>query len=664
MTTKSSVSKPIELGAGGTVALVLLLAGLRLSELMPLTAVPGASSQNWRVEFALAVFLVICSIWLLNNWSRAAAKLAFIPDRFIQITFVSLLAFTLWSFLSVFWAASAAAVILHTLTWLSYIAVLVYSLILLRVKGGLNTVVMALLVTAAVTALISLYDYAIVSDPSREIGFIRIRYARFAECFVTVSPLMCVWALYVRKKPVKYAALSGWLLAWLVVMLSTSKGAFLAGIIGHVVLFAGCIILTRYPIRKKMAAFAGMWLAFTLATQIALAAFSPLPTATEYISGEADPTRETSLMRLFTWNVGLEMALSNPITGVGANNFGIAFNDARVEYFTNRNETKPDVAEWYLVERAHNEFLQIVAELGAVGALLFAMVFLSFGAAVLGRFFAGRYTLPPLLWASIAGMTAFFASSFVSSFSFRTAQNGVFFFIVFALGINELLKIRRSWAPIPGKWPQLLLALSVVGSIGMMLQGGAKAYSHYSIRKAGSIKGIGRALPEYERAIQFDPDNFHLYQHVAGLFANEGRHREAARDMQRMIDRGGGTTLNYSVLADSHERAGQLDLAERALTEAVAIYPTSVFMRVRYAAFLKDRGRQSEADMQLDQARQLDPAQANGWYIFLAPKTAGEQLIPPGAPIVDLLELLPENARSFYMREKERKRDGSRIGER
>ena len=664
MTKDNSTDRQIELGVTGGVVLAVLLAGLRLSELVPYTAVSGASTQNWRVELAVSVFLVICSIWMVKNHSAAIAKLSSFSDKFVAIGLMGLIGFTLWSALSVLWAVSSAGVILHTLTWLSYIAVIIFSVVLFRTKGGLQAVVTGCLIAASITALISLYDYAVVKDPAREIGLIRVRYARLAECFATLSPLLCVWAIYVRKRIAKYAVLTGWLLGWLVVMLSTSKGAFLAGIIGHVMLFAGCILLTKYPIRKKMAALAGLWLTFTLAAQFALAALSPLPTATEYISGEADPTRETSFMRVFTWRVGWQLAESNLITGVGANNFGIGFNDARVQYFTGRNETSPDVAEWYLVERAHNEFLQIYAELGIIGILSFGIAFLSFGVAVLRRFYANGFTLSPLLWASLAGSAAFFASSFVSSFSFRIAQNGVFFFIVFALGVNEVLKTKDSAAKLPRRWPQFLLALSVVGSVALMVQMGAKAYSHYLIRKGGAIKGVARALPDYERAIQLDPDNYHLHQHLAGLFANEGKHREAAREMQRMIDRGGGTTLNYSILADAHGRAGQYDLVDKTLAEAVSIYPTSVFMRVRYAAFLKERGRQSEADAQLAQARQIDAGQANGWYVFLAPKTTGEQLISPGEPIVDLLELSPENARSFYFREKERKRDDNRIGER
>ncbi|CAN5354479.1 hypothetical protein BH20ACI2_BH20ACI2_24840 [soil metagenome] len=646
MAKKVKKNRALELSTTGTAVLVILLAVMRLSELIPVSRSSGGSSQNWRLDIYVSVLLVICSVWIYKNRAEAAAKLASM-DKLVRVTLYCLAGFTIWGAFSALWAFSWASVLLHTLTWILFLAVLVYSLILFRTKNGLTAVVTACMIAASVTAILCLIDFYQVTEPSRDTGLIRIKYARLAECFLTVSPLLCVWALYVRGRLAIVAVVTGWLLSWLVVMLSTSKGAFLAGIIGHLVLFFGCILLTKYPIRRKMASLACIWLAFTLITQIAHAALSPLPTTTEFMSGEADPTRETSLMRIFTWQVSWQMAVDNPLIGVGANNFGINFNPTRREFNKTHTNIAEEIVEHYFPERAHNEFLQIVAELGVVGAMLFASVFAVFMIFLFRNFRSNRYTLSPLLWASLAGMAAFFGSSFVSSFSFRIAQNGVFFFIIFALALSEVDKMQKHKETIAEKWPRPLLICTIAGAVISMILLGARGYADIQVREADKASRLSRAMPYYSSAAFFDPDNFYAHHRMGVRYANEGQHAAAAAAIRKMIDLGGGTTLNYSVMAEYLINAGQYKAANDAFEEAVAIYPNSVFLRVRYAVYLEERGQRAEADANLEHARLVNAKQANGWYLLII-REAGKG----GGAAEDDVELtdnlLPKDARTYY----------------
>src|SRR5437016_5842479 len=146
-------------------------------------------------------------------------------------------------------------------------------------------------------------------------------------------------------------------------------------------------------------------------------------------------------MRVFTWGVAGQMAANHWLIGVGADNFGIAFNAAKADLAAKHpSAASEEIAEDYVVERAHNEFLQIFAELGIVAILLFMAVFGYFALLTVKCFRRNIYALSPVLWAAHAGMTAFFSSSMFSSFSFRAFQNGLVFFIVFAVALNELAK--------------------------------------------------------------------------------------------------------------------------------------------------------------------------------------------------------------------------------
>jgi hypothetical protein len=87
--------------------------------------------------------------------------------------------------------------------------------------------------------------------------------------------------------------------------------------------------------------------------------------------------------------------------------------------------------------------------------------------------------------------------------------------------------------------------------------------------------------------------------------------------MRTAINHGIGVTQTYSVLATFETSAGNPAGAEEAMSEAVAIYPRSVFARVRYAQMLELNGKYSEVPKQLDAANAIDSKQSRGWFALL-----------------------------------------------
>ncbi len=80
------------------------------------------------------------------------------------------------------------------------------------------------------------------------------------------------------------------------------------------------------------------------------------------------------------------MFRSHPLVGVGANNYEVAFSEARQKFAA----THPDsplvgMNEQLLTQYAHNEYVQILAELGIVGILIFGAVCLLLARTVLAR---------------------------------------------------------------------------------------------------------------------------------------------------------------------------------------------------------------------------------------------------------------------------------------
>ncbi|MBI4753151.1 O-antigen ligase family protein [Candidatus Desantisbacteria bacterium] len=73
----------------------------------------------------------------------------------------------------------------------------------------------------------------------------------------------------------------------------------------------------------------------------------------------------TAMQRVYAWQAGYKMFLSNPLTGVGVGNF----KDLSIQY----NPKMPDKIT------AHNSFVQVVAECGLPGIIIFLALFITTG---------------------------------------------------------------------------------------------------------------------------------------------------------------------------------------------------------------------------------------------------------------------------------------------
>ena len=122
--------------------------------------------------------------------------------------------------------------------------------------------------------------------------------------------------------------------------------------------------------------------------------------------------------RFLLWGIGLEMLRTHPLLGVGGGNYQANYADARAQ-FAKRNPQSELVSfnEQLLPIFAHNEYVQILAELGGIGFLLFVLLALSFvrNAALSLRVVKRKL----LVIGPAAALLAFAISSGASASSFR-----------------------------------------------------------------------------------------------------------------------------------------------------------------------------------------------------------------------------------------------------
>jgi O-antigen ligase len=191
----------------------------------------------------------------------------------------------------------------------------------------------------------------------------------FATFAVSAMPIGLYFAHAGRRSLTRIFSAIGLVLLTMVLVYSGSRGGFLA------VLAMGAYVVLRYnaiALRWRVSAFVVVALVFlTVATGEYWRQMATIGSDTDY-----NQTQESG--RIQIWSRGIGYMLDNPLLGVGANNFSTA--EGTLSPQATRNQFGLGV-RW---SAAHNSFVQIGAELGIPGLLLFIALLVSAFAALLG----------------------------------------------------------------------------------------------------------------------------------------------------------------------------------------------------------------------------------------------------------------------------------------
>lgn len=441
------------------------------------------------------------------------------------------------------------------------------------------------------------------------------RYYKYSEVFAAFLPVFLVLAVK-RKSRAAILAAAVAFIAWLSVLLSLSRTSFISGLCGIGLLILLILVFRRdTKYLKKLFACVGVLIAITVSTQAFFLVGEP--TTLDRIALNENTDRKSMDVRFLYWGLAFESFKSKPITGVGADNYISDYRNARERYSSLDPENPVlESNEENLPERAHNEYLQILSELGFIGILLFAWFLI--GIAVL--FFIYRNGRPSMLTlGSIAGMTAFLVSALASSYSFRIPANGLSFFFLLALFVQSLKKetgpadqkdlFRRSgvkkWIVAAGLFVSgVMIVFSLVRGVSLMFL----ANSQNTQDKAISAKNL-------QTATYLDPGNGLFKYYEGARLLNLNKPAASIPPLRYAIDSGIATSAVYFSLISAQRIAGKEMEAANTYAEALRVYPRSVFLRTAYASFLRERGQHNLADAEYTTAMKIDSKQAKSWYL-------------------------------------------------
>lgn len=596
-------------------ALVLLAMGL------PFLPAWYTFIHMWRVELAASLFLFSTLAYLAFRFSKKELPLSLsFYERWMILA--PLLAFIVWSGLSTLWAPSWKSVVHHTLIWSEYLIFFLICRYLIDQHehfGKLLKTLTFVLVLFAIPALVEFLALTAFGGDT----FFRARFAKYGEQIVTILPLILAAVVRLRDRKL-YAGIGCVVLLWLLVYCTAGLVNLLLFGVGVAAMAAVIFGVTRFDHYRKR--FALCILCMLLAPVpfflfSVVAGRGDVPVLSRF--QDAGGVAYSRDFRVLMTSVSLEMVKSEPIKGVGADNYGLQFNNFREQYAA-KNASDPNLSygEMGIVGHAHNEFIQIVAELGVVGGLLFLWLVAGIGFLVMRAVRGLRKGASLYSIAAVLGLMTFLASSAVSAYSFRVMQNGFVFFFVLAVATKGLFKDATDVSAEPVRHVssvrlRLGLAMGMAACLLLASYSIVRVASVVVTTRANYTEDLEQASALYRLGMNLDDENPDARNNFAMRLFQEDRFADSASLLQESIRIGRAQSVDFSYLASAQSLAGDDQSAERTMAAAVKLYPQSPFVLTRHAALLQAIGMKNASAREFGKAHAIDHRAANSWWLVI-----------------------------------------------
>ncbi len=562
--------------------------------------------------------------------------------------------FTLWSAASLLWTADVSATQDHTILWLSYTTLLFIGRIVLRKRSLIGLATM-LVLTGLLVALFRLLQYWFTSGDRAVASAIYLNLGVEPELLVTILPLVLVLQLTVRRQSIALICLFIAAIMWMGSLSTYQRTPIIALLVTSLCLAVGLLLRwgrLRNPLRLVIL---GVVLCVASGLQLSLPSkiqgWNPVPAESgkdfvvKQVKGIRTMEMDTS-SRLQFWGAGIEMVLAHPLLGVGAGAYKTTYlqyrRSANAHPFWGRTKDYSQVEGTESTYRPHNEFVEVVGELGVIGFVLLAGLLLVLAVLL-------WHLPPPQRWLALSvgtGVAAFLVSSSLSSFSFRWIPCGFTFFLLVALVLpmtQNIAAVRREKVPLRFGYGAvaglvLLGLLSVARTSQVML-------SQYYELQGRVAEAVDQEQSEqlYQKALAIDPHNFSASAHIGALLYRAKRPREAVAPLERGLRYGVNNINQQALLSFAYAQSGDRTRAREVLQEATEAYPDSLFIRALYVEALERDGKISVANEQRAVLQAINTEEAEVWERIIRHGIKAATLAANERKLTHPANLLPKN---------------------
>ena len=577
----------------------------------------------WRQEFVIALLLAV-TFFLVNRRAVGKSNWQAHISTNERLTVFALLIFLLWSCSSSAWAQGWLNAVHYSFTWAAYLSCFI---LMIRVADESRLLLVSLVSLAIALVIISIastVEFWSASPDTYQSSLLLRRSVGLGEPFAVSVPLFTVATLTVRSRRAALICGVTAILGWLATLQTLERTPFIALTVGLVLMVSGLVIKKSWRPKQPKRVF--VLLTLTVITTLAQTFTSGSDSSVQRVQ-KLDQADAPAQVRLLVWAVGLEMLRDHPILGVGAGNYELAYPHARRDFSAkNPQSALVNQQEDLLAQRAHNEYIQILAELGIVGFGLFLL----FCAGLVNiAIKALRQASNPLALGAVCSMATFAISSGASSVSFRWFGSGLLFFFLAAVVFRFASKTINTQEPSQNEQvirPSFSRGLAAVGIAfalafvaGTSVLGVASSFRAAALSQAASVSGnddvSGNKVTEdyFTTALRWNPfDAPTRFDYGTWLYGRK-RYQEAVQHLRFAVDHGFNSSTCYAFLAGTQAAAGDVAGAEQTLAYAVSVYPQSVFLRVRHSIALAEAQRAADATQEYEAALSINRAAARGW---------------------------------------------------
>jgi O-antigen ligase len=570
---------------------------------------PGLATQEVAFALASAAFAALGLVALIRTNANP-----FKLSREQSLLAGSLLLFIVWQAISLSWSPVKYDGVRIITLWFGFAVFFIAAMTVMRQRAA----TMLYFVLTALSVLLAgslIYERIVFGENMLGIIF---NHGITSEILVMLLPLQILNFLCSRKTSLMAVSLAVSGLSAVALLIGLRRGAVIALVI--------VMVLTGVGLAAKQIKLAD-WrrLALIAAVLVVAAGFIGvryreaiafrIQGATQLQSAEGGLT-----LRLRGWITAWEMAKHNAVIGVGVAGYPAAYSEYRPYFASNPSYESVvkgvagDDTDEIRSPQVHNEYLQIFAELGLIGLLLFAVFWLQLG----WRFWqwgkrGGESAY--WIWGVWLGMIAFAISSVFSSFSFRYTPSVFVFACLVAVGFGfakssdsgttaESLTIPR-FAGLAAAAIAVILSLAFTARAynvyaSQLLQGQetlrteALDFNFYPDKPADNE----RLERRYKQVLELDSENAGAHFGYGLLLFQMKRPDDAIPHLEKGFNDAYNRSYGYVALAFAHEQAGNLSRATQLMKECLTAYPESVYGRAVYAELLLKEGRTAEAEEQ------------------------------------------------------------------
>lgn len=559
-----------------------------------------------------AALLAVGTLVAIVAWGSGAPRRSTVATAVFERP---LLLFLLWSCASLLWAQDPAAGARVASQWaIAAAAYLLLGWIGARTQDH-RTLAIGLFVAGAGVALVGLAQRFL------GLGFIPQAYppaATFANknvaagFVVTVLPL----ALFVAPGRRRVAPIVGTGVILSYIAVSLTRAAWVA-LLAQAVVAVAIAWRTRHrgsAIRASLgvlaaAAILGAVLIGPKGLKERLAPFANAPSLSDASAAPSSAASMSLRGRYAMWRNTIAMARDRPLLGVGLGNH-------RVHYprYARAAAIDPLFAPDTQLDYVHNDFLQVCAELGLVGASLFLWALIAILLAIRRALVQASPSDWPLMLGATLALVGF-AFDGLAAFPLQLAVPPLL--LAFLLSVLRNLDPEGRSGSVVAPWPRIIavVALATLGGCtalyGRWLAADRRCLRMFAAERAADWP---TAVAEARTALRWDPTRVEPL-HVLGEAAlATGRPGDAVEPLERLLDREpyhGNALRNLGMALSS---TGDWERGEAVLRRVVALDDFDAEGHFRLARVLERRGKGQEAVVEYRRAVTGDPNNATYRY--------------------------------------------------